>query len=167
MQTDTSDSPKMSVLFVCLGNICRSPLAEGIFRHLVEAAGLEERFEIESAGTGAWHVGERPDARAEMVANQHGVSLLSRARQVTEDDLRTFDYVIAMDRENLRNLQRMADALGDEARARIHLLREFDPEGSDGDEVPDPYYGGASGFENVYEMVHRSCRALLDRLRAL
>lgn len=167
MQSDNPDSPRTSVLFVCLGNICRSPLAEGIFRRLVADAGLEGKFEIESAGTGAWHVGERPDARAEMVASQHGVSLLSRARQVTDDDLRRFDYVIAMDRENLRNLQRMADALGSETDAQIHLLREFDPERGDGDEVPDPYYGGASGFENVYEMVRRSCRALLSRLRAL
>lgn len=142
-------------------------MAEGIFRHLVEEAGLADKFEIESAGTGAWHVGERPDARAEMVASQHGVELLSRARQITEDDLLRFDHVVAMDRENLRSIQRMADALGDEATAEIHLLRTFDPEGGIGDEVPDPYYGGASGFENVYEMVARSCRALLDRLRTV
>jgi len=167
MQPDNSDSSRTSVLFVCLGNICRSPLAEGVFTHLVAEAGLEDRFEIESAGTGAWHVGERPDARAAMVAGQHGVELPSRARQITEDDLKRFDYVIAMDRENLRNIQRMADAMGDEVEAMIHLLREFDPESGDGDEVPDPYYGGASGFENVYEMVHRSCRALLDRLRSV
>lgn len=165
MQADNPDSSRTSVLFVCLGNICRSPLAEGIFTSLVVEAGLEDRFEIESAGTGAWHVGERPDARAEMVANQHGVDLVSRARQITEDDLHHFDYVIAMDRENLRNIQRMADAGG--ADAAIHLLREFDPEGDAGAEVPDPYYGGASGFENVYEMVHRSCRALLDRLKTV
>lgn len=165
MQADNPDSSRTSVLFVCLGNICRSPLAEGIFTSLVAEAGLEDRFEIESAGTGAWHVGERPDARAEMVANQHGVDLVSRARQITEDDLHHFDYVIAMDRENLRNIQRMADA--SDADAAIHLLREFDPEGDTGAEVPDPYYGGASGFENVYEMVHRSCRALLDRLKTV
>ncbi|MDX1493913.1 MAG: low molecular weight protein-tyrosine-phosphatase [Longimicrobiales bacterium] len=167
MQPDNSDSSRTSVLFVCLGNICRSPLAEGIFHQLVDEAGLADKFEIESAGTGAWHVGERPDARAEMVANQHGVELLSRARQITEEDLKRFDHVIAMDRENLRNIQRMADAMGEEAAAEIHLLRAFDPEGGDGDEVPDPYYGGASGFENVYEMIHRSCRVLLDRLRAV
>ena len=165
MQNDNSDTSRTSVLFVCLGNICRSPLAEGIFRHLVSEAGLAEKFEIESAGTGAWHVGERPDARAEMVANQHGVELGSRARQITEDDVGQYDYVIAMDRENLRNIQRMADATGSEA--AIHLLREFDPEGGEGAEVPDPYYGGASGFETVYEMVHRSCRVLLDRLRSV
>ncbi len=165
MQADNPDTPRTSVLFVCLGNICRSPLAEGIFTSLVVEAGLEDRFEIESAGTGAWHVGERPDARAEMVANQHGVDLVSEARQITEEDLHRFDYVIAMDRENLRNIQRMADA--SDADAQIHLLREFDPEGDAGAEVPDPYYGGASGFENVYEMVHRSCRALLDRLRSV
>jgi len=162
MDTNNSDSSSTSILFVCLGNICRSPLAEGVFLHLVAEAGLSERFQIDSAGTGAWHVGERPDARAEMVAHQHGVELESRARQVTEDDLRTYDYVIAMDHENLRSLERMADAAGSEA--EIRLLRDFDSDGGS-DEVPDPYYGGASGFETVYEMVHRSCSALLKQLK--
>ena len=163
MDTNNTDSPRTTVLFVCLGNICRSPLAEGIFLHLVEQAGLTERFEIDSAGTGAWHVGELPDARATIVASQHGVELASRARQITDDDLSHFDWVIAMDRENLRNIERMAASTGSDA--EIHLLREFDGTG-EGDEVPDPYYGGASGFENIYEMVHRSCLVLLDRLRA-
>lgn len=163
MDTKTPDSPRTSVLFVCLGNICRSPLAEGVFAHLVDEAGLIDRFEIDSAGTGAWHIGERPDARALMVASQHGVELGSRARQLTEDDVNHFDWVIAMDRENLRNITRMADAAGSDA--QIRLLREFDTV-DDGDEVPDPYYGGASGFETVYEMVHRSCRELLHRLKA-
>ena len=163
MDTDRTASNRTSVLFVCLGNICRSPLAEGVFRHLADEAGLSERFDIDSAGTGSWHVGERPDARAAMVAQQHGVDLECRARQLTEDDLRRFDYVIAMDRENLQNIRRMADAIGSEA--EVALLREFDPEGG-GDEVPDPYYGGASGFETVYEMVQRSCANLLERLKA-
>jgi protein-tyrosine phosphatase len=163
LDTNNSGSPRTSVLFVCLGNICRSPLAEGIFEHLVAEAGLEERFEIDSAGTGSWHVGERPDARAAMVASQHGVELESRARQLTDDDLHRFDYVIAMDRENLRNIERMADATGSDA--NVHLLREFDQSG-DGDEVPDPYYGGSSGFETVYEMLLRSCQVLLERLHA-
>lgn len=122
---------------------------------------MSERFEIDSAGTGAWHVGEPPDARASMVASQHGVALDCRARQLTDEDLLHYDWIIAMDKENLRNIRRMADALGSEA--EIHLLREFDSENG-GDEVPDPYYGGASGFETVYEMVHRSCANLLDRL---
>jgi len=158
MDENESGPSRISILFVCLGNICRSPLAEGVFRSLVEEAGLSERFEIDSAGTGAWHVGEPPDARAAMVASQHGVTLECRARQVTTEDFGRFDYVIAMDRENLRNLQRMAAEAGSDAEVR--LLREFDPE-QDGDEVPDPYYGGASGFETVYDIVSRSCRALL------
>lgn len=163
MDENASGASRISLLFVCLGNICRSPLAEGVFRSLVEEAGLSERFEIDSAGTGAWHVGEPPDARAAMVASQHGVRLECRARQVGPDDFQRFDYIIAMDRENLRNLERMAAAAGSDA--RIRLLREFDPEG-DGDEVPDPYYGGASGFETVYDIVSRSCRTLLQRILA-
>jgi protein-tyrosine phosphatase len=163
MDANNTDSPRTAVLFVCLGNICRSPLAEGVFLHLVERAGLGDRFEVDSAGTGSWHVGELPDARATMVASKHGIELASRARQITRDDLEHFDYVIAMDRENLRNIERMA--LGAESDADIRLLREFDRE-ADGDEVPDPYYGGASGFENVFAMVHRSCQTLLERLRA-
>lgn len=163
MGSNTSDTSRTSVLFVCLGNICRSPLAEGVFQHLVNEADLSDQFEIDSAGTGAWHDGERPDSRAELVANQHGVELSSTARQVTDDDLLHFDYVIAMDRDNLRKLERMAASVGSEADVR--LLRDFDATGT-GDEVPDPYYGGASGFETVYEMVHRSCESLLQRLRA-
>lgn len=159
--TATDGTRKTSVLFVCLGNICRSPLAEGVFRHLVAARGLDDRFEIDSAGTGAWHVGERPDARSIQVAASHGVELPGTARQVTRDDLERFDVILAMDRENLHALRRMGPATG--ARARIHLLREFDPDGGD-DEVPDPYYGGPGGFEDVYQMVRRSCRVLLGKL---
>lgn len=150
------------VLFVCLGNICRSPLAEGVFRRIVDQAGLSEKFFIDSAGTGSWHVGELPDARAAMVAREHGVELNSRARQVTAQDLHDFDYVIAMDRENLLTLERMANVSGGDA--EIQLLRAWDPN-PDGDEVPDPYYGGASGFEHVYDIVARSCEELLRRLR--
>ncbi|GMV07326.1 MAG: low molecular weight protein-tyrosine-phosphatase [Gemmatimonadota bacterium] len=151
-----------SVLFVCLGNICRSPLAEGVFAHLVSEAGLSADFAIDSAGTGAWHVGERPDPRSVAVAESHGVGLPGRARQVTPDDLRRFDVVVAMDRDNLAELERLSLASG--GTARLHLLREFDPD-ADGDEVPDPYYGGPSGFEKVYAMVHAACRGLLDELR--
>lgn len=160
------DSParRTSVLFVCLGNICRSPLAEGVFSHLAAEAGLADRFEIDSAGTGGWHVGERPDARARMVAQQHGVELGSHARQIAPEDFERFDYIVAMDHENLRTLQRMASAAGSDA--EVALLRSYDPL-ADGDEVPDPYYGGASGFETVYEMVQRACQELLDRLSAV
>ena len=162
MDGATPETPRTRVLFVCLGNICRSPLAEGVFLHLVREAGLADRFEVDSAGTGDWHVGERPDARAAAVALRHGVELPSRARQVTRDDLDTFDHVLAMDRENLRELERMARP---GARAEIRLLRAHDPV-RDGDDVPDPYYGGPSGFDLVYDMVHRSCSALLDELTA-
>jgi protein-tyrosine phosphatase len=159
MPPPTSEAPT-AVLFVCLGNICRSPLAEGVFAHLVRERGLDHRFEIDSAGTGAWHVGERADRRSAEVAARHGVSLEGRARKVEPSDFARFDLVIAMDRDNLRDLQRMAG--GTSHRPRVRLLREWDPEG--GDEVPDPYYGGADGFERVYAMVRRSCEALLDDL---
>ncbi len=159
MDSISSGARHTSVLFVCLGNICRSPLAEGVFRHLVEERGLADRFDIDSAGTGAWHGGERPDGRAAAVAERHGVSMDSRARQVEAEDLQRFDHILAMDRSNLRELQKMMGLSG--AEVALHLLREYDPE-EDGDEVPDPYYGGAGGFEQVYAMVYRSCEALLE-----
>jgi protein-tyrosine phosphatase len=164
MAVEASGSSKTRVLFVCLGNICRSPLAEGVFRNLVAEAGLSDKFEIDSAGTGSWHVGERPDARAAMVAKEHGVDLDCRARQVREEDLEDYDYVIAMDRENLLSLKRMASFSGGDA--EIHLLRAYDPD-PDTEEVPDPYYGGVSGFENVFQIVTRSCEGLLARLRSV
>lgn len=150
-----------SVLFVCLGNICRSPLAEGVFLDLLRQEGLEDAFRVESAGTGAWHVGELPDPRSREVAERHGVELPSRARQVTPDDLRDFDLVVAMDRSNLDDLREMMEEHG--GRARLARMRDWDPDPGDGD-VPDPYYGGDSGFDRVYEMVHRSAARLLQEL---
>jgi protein-tyrosine phosphatase len=154
----TASGARTRVLFVCLGNICRSPLAENVFRHVVAEAGREDEFDIDSAGTGSWHVGERPDARAASVAEAHGVQVRGHARQVTPLDLQRFDYVLAMDRENLEELELMARR--EPAAARIELLRDYDPR-PEGGEVPDPYYGGADGFEEVFDIVSRSCRALL------
>jgi protein-tyrosine phosphatase len=163
MDANDASSSQTAVLFVCLGNICRSPLAEGVFRHLIEQEGLADRFEIDSAGTGAWHVGERADARSTLVAEQHGITLDSRARQVKPNDFERFDYIIAMDRDNLRTLKRMSEHNG--SGAHVELLRMYEAE-RDSDEVPDPYYGGSSGFENVYKMVKRSCQGLLKHLQA-
>lgn len=156
----TSDGHR--ILFVCLGNICRSPLAEGIFRHLATEAGLDGRFEVDSAGTGAWHVGEPPDRRSLGVARKNGVTLEGRARQVEPEDFAAFDLLVAMDRDNLRQLEALRDRVG--GGTPIRLLREFDPEAGGDLEVPDPYYGGPDGFDRVYEMVHRSCMTLLEAL---
>lgn len=161
MDATSPGSSRTSVLFVCLGNICRSPLAEGVFRHLVEEAGRLDEFEIDSAGTGAWHVGEPPDGRSSLVASQHGIELDSFARQVVPEDFDRFDYVIGMDHDNMRTLVRMAEAGGSDA--TVSLLRAFEAD-ADGEEVPDPYYGGSSGFENVYQMVKRSCEGLLEHI---
>jgi protein-tyrosine phosphatase len=154
------DSERTRILFVCLGNICRSPLAEGIFRHLVQTEGLEERYLIDSAGTGGWHVGNPPDPRSAEVATRHGLELVGSARTVRPSDFEEFDLVVAMDRQNLRDLEDR----GSGGPARLRLLREFDPEAGDDVDVPDPYYGGDDGFERVYRMVERSCRQLLDHL---
>lgn len=151
-----------SVLFVCLGNICRSPLAEGVFLHLAEASGVRGRIHVDSAGTGSWHIGERPDPRSLEVAERNGVDLPGVARQVEVEDFHRFDRIVAMDRSNLRDLEALRPP---EARAEVHLLRDNDPDPGDGD-VPDPYFGGEDGFEVVWEMVHRSCDALLDDVLA-
>ncbi len=149
------------VLFVCLGNICRSPLAEGVFRHHVSQAGLQHAFEIDSAGTGGWHVGETPDPRSVAVARAHGVDISGqRARQFERGDLERFDEVLGMDLSNLRNMQALGR--GDEPAQVGLLLAEV--EGGSGAEVPDPYYGGHDGFGHVYRLVDEACAALLTRL---
>ncbi len=151
------------VQFVCLGNICRSPLAEGVFKAQVEAAGLSERFVIESAGTGSWHVGAPPDKRMLQTAMGHGVYLTSRGRQFDYRDFEAFDHILVMDRSNLHDVlfldrkERFSD--------RVKLFREFDPQPDDY-QVPDPYYGGADGFEQVYRIVERTSEALLAALVA-
>jgi len=161
MAPPSEASRQVSILFVCLGNICRSPLAEGVMEDLLAREGLADRVRVDSAGTGAYHVGESPDPRSVDVAERNGIELTGRARQVEPGDLEAFDYVVAMDRSNLRSVEQLGDG-----RARIHLLREFDPDSPDDEDVPDPYYGGPGGFDRVYEMVDRSCRRLLERIRA-
>lgn len=147
-----------SVLFVCLGNICRSPLAEGILRR--EAAQRGIPLGIDSAGTGDYHLGSLPDERACAEGISRGCEMTMRARQVGRDDFDRFDAVIAMDAQNYRNLVRMA---GSNA-SKIHLMREFDPTAPKGAEVPDPYYGGAEEFAEVAEMLERAVDGLLSRL---
>ena len=150
------------VCFVCLGNICRSPTAEGVMRAVVERAGLAGRIEIDSAGTGAWHVGEPADERARAAAERRGLSLDSVARQVTRADFDRFDYLVAMDRENLAALERMAP--DQSARGKVRLLRSFDPASPRGAAVPDPYYGGDDGFEEVLDICEAACRGLCEHI---
>ncbi|MBW3629625.1 MAG: low molecular weight phosphotyrosine protein phosphatase, partial [Gemmatimonadetes bacterium] len=151
------------ILFVCLGNICRSPLAESVFRHLARERGVENRFEIDSAGTSGWHDGDPPDARSVATARARGVVLTGASRKLLGRDLHRFDYIIAMDGENRANIERLQAASG--GGCRVHLLREWDPHPHRPD-VPDPYYGGEDGFDEVHDIVERSCAALLDDLLA-
>jgi protein-tyrosine phosphatase len=162
----TCDDPRVRVLFVCLGNICRSPTAEGVMRALVREAGLQHRVELDSAGTGGWHVGESPDARATDAAGRRGIALDGAARKVRPRDFEEFDLILAMDAGNLRDLRRIAP--DEQARAKVRLLREWGRAGShsDGDlDVPDPYYGGPGGFDEVLDLVQAACMALLKQLR--
>jgi protein-tyrosine phosphatase len=153
---------QVGIVFVCLGNICRSPLAEGVFRHLAKQRGLSDRFEIDSAGTAAYHEGEAPDERSAATARRRGIELSGRSRPLRRPDLDRFDYVIVMDQENHAAVARLG-APG-RARARVHMLREFDPEAGADLDVPDPYFGGAQGFERVQDMVERACARLLDTI---
>jgi low molecular weight protein-tyrosine phosphatase len=152
------------ICFVCLGNICRSPTAEGVMRALVEAAGLGDRVTLDSAGTGGWHVGESPDPRTAEAAARRGYDLTElRARQFRAADFDRFDLVVAMDRQNVADLRRLArhHPSGD---PEIRLLRSFDPAAPEGAEVPDPYAGGSDGFERVLDICERACRGLLSQL---
>jgi protein-tyrosine phosphatase len=154
------------LLFVCLGNICRSPTAEGVMRSLVRRAGLADGVHVDSAGTGGWHIGSAPDERATAAAGSRGIVLEGRARQVRPEDFSEFDLLIAMDRSNLRELRRLAD--DEEQRQRVRLLREFDPAGASGGDldVPDPYYGSPGGFEEVLDLVEAACEGLLTQIQA-
>jgi protein-tyrosine phosphatase len=153
---------KTRILFVCLGNIIRSPLAEHMFAHLAEKAGVADKYYVDSAGTSAYHIGEQPDSRMRRVAAQNGLQYDGRAKQVREDDYDRFDLIIPQDQDNLRNLRWLARGPADEA--KLFTMRTFDPLGSSNDGVPDPYYGGADGFQTTFEIVRRSCQGLLDAL---
>ncbi|MCB2100021.1 MAG: low molecular weight phosphotyrosine protein phosphatase [Rhodobacterales bacterium] len=153
----------INVLFVCMGNICRSPTAEGVFRATVARAGLADRIGVDSAGTHAYHVGEPPDSRAQAAARGRGLDLSAlRARRARAADFRDFDYVVAMDAENFRDLLTLCPP---DAHDRLHLFLDFAPQVAER-EVPDPYYGGAQGFERVLDMVEAASNGLLDHIRA-
>lgn len=154
---------KVSVLFVCMGNICRSPTAEGFFRKVVAEAGLADRIHIESAGTHAYHAGAAPDHRAQAAAERRGVALTHiRARRITDADFETFDYIFAMDKDNLGELLERAP---EAHRDKVMLFLDFAGTGRAA-EVPDPYYGGASGFELVLDLVEQASQRLLQRIQA-
>ncbi|HEX2658810.1 MAG TPA: low molecular weight protein-tyrosine-phosphatase [Polyangia bacterium] len=162
MTKPTQDAVR--VCFVCLGNICRSPTAEAVMRHLVKQAGLDGVVEVESAGTGDWHVGELRDRRSRDVGEQRAIPLSGRARQFVASDFARFDWVLAMDGRNLNDLRAMAPDQA--ARDRIRLLRSFDPASSPDADVPDPYFGGDDGFERVFDICVAACTGLLATIRA-
>ncbi len=153
--------PKLAcVLFVCMGNICRSPTAEGVFRHYVSEAGLADQIEADSAGTHAYHTGEPPDRRATAAALKRGISLAGiQARRVTDHDFETFDYIIAMDEDNQR---RLLDQAPEGHESKVRLFLSFAD--ADETEVPDPYFGGAAGFEHVLDLIEDASRGLLKTL---
>ena len=153
----------VAVCFVCLGNICRSPTAEGIFRKLVHDAGLDDRIAIESRGTGDWHTGEPADARARAAAERRGVTLDGIACRFERPDFGRFDYILSMDPRVLDTLLRLART--NDERDRVYNFRAFDPDSPPDAPVPDPYYGGADGFDEVFDICEAGCRGLLAEVR--
>ena len=152
------------ISFVCLGNICRSPLAQGVFQDLVNREKLDQNIFISSAGTGNWHIGNLPDERMRQTAQSKGIKLESRAQQFQSKDFNRFNLILAMDQSNLIRLSEIApSSLPSD---KLMLFRSFDPESTDDQDVPDPYYGGAKGFEEVYSMVKRTCPPLLDYIKS-
>lgn len=150
-------------MFVCTGNICRSPLAEALFRDLLVQEGLADSFEVASSGTTAYHEGQSPDRRMRAVASRHGVEMTHRSRQLRTKDLEDYDLILAMDQSNESEIRYMTDR--PELLSKVRMFRFFDTKGGKHAEVPDPYYGGDEGFEKVYTIVERTARSLLSRLR--
>lgn len=152
---------RVRVLFVCMGNICRSPTAEGVFRHLISEAGLSDRIDVDSAGTYAYHVGEPPDPRSQQEALRHGIDLSGqRARKVHARDFTMYDYIVAMDEDNLSDLHSLCPP---RERTRLFRLCEF-ADGCGVRSVPDPYYGGADGFKDVFELIEAGAKGLLAKI---
>lgn len=155
----------MKILFVCLGNICRSPAAEGVFLHLLNERGFNDRFVVDSAGTGSWHVGNPADRRMQAAAKRRGIHLPSRARQIELHDLEEFDLVLTMDNDNFGAVSGLAREAGASATAQIRPMLSYGERYSES-EVPDPYYGGDAGFDHVLDLLEDACAAMLDELIA-
>jgi protein-tyrosine phosphatase len=156
----------LKILYVCLGNICRSPIAEGTMNDLIIKAGLANKISIDSAGTADYHIGDLPDRRTRKNAVEHGIELGHKCRQISIQDFSDFDFIVAMDANNLADIQRLSlMAFGQhQSEDRVFLLRKFDPNGQPNDSVPDPYYGTETDFEHVYQIVKRSNKKFLEWL---
>jgi protein-tyrosine phosphatase len=154
--------PVTQLCFVCLGNIVRSPLAKSLFIHHTSQIGIKHKYEVDSAGTSDWHVGEPPDLRMRRVASRRGVPHEGRARQFKKSDFGRFDLILVMDDDNYDDLRLLEPT--PEQLQKVHFLREYDPQGGYGVAVPDPYYGGIDGFEMVFDVIDRSVRGLLEQL---
>ncbi|QDH79148.1 low molecular weight phosphotyrosine protein phosphatase [Echinicola soli] len=153
----------IKVLFVCLGNICRSPLAEAIFNHQINELELNHKFQSDSCGTSDYHIGELPDERSMASAKKHGIAISHRGRQLNHADIRDFDYIIAMDSTNKKNIIQLMESYN-LSHDRIYLMRDFQSKASS-KEVPDPYYGGEDGFENVYQILNESIQEFIVQLK--
>jgi protein-tyrosine phosphatase len=152
---------KIKVLFVCLGNICRSPLAEAVFKHKIKAKDIADRFEADSCGTANYHIGDTPDSRTIANARKNGVSINHLGRQLSTRDLEYYDHIFAMDNSNLRNIQALPNA--SKYSDKIRLMRDYDTIGT-GSEVPDPYHGNEQHFQEVFEILDRSTESLIESL---
>lgn len=154
---------KIRLLFVCLGNICRSPAAEGIMASIIKKNDLQDMIEVDSAGTSGWHEGELPDERMRLHGERRGYDFCSRARKFRRSDFDDFDYILVMDRQNFANVRAMAT--GQEQTDKIHMMTEFSRQYTHHDHIPDPYYGGTSGFELVLDLLEDACEGLLQTIK--